>query len=96
MNTKQNTNSLKSNTTKKSDIVNLKDPVSAGKQTTKQNKTQHSNKSIEQKQKPVDLTHDQISERAKVIWQQRGCPTDQDMDNWLEAEKELKTELAIH
>lgn len=39
------------------------------------------------------LTREQIEERAKVIWQRRGCPSDQDEKNWLEAETQLKTEL---
>ena len=85
---KQSSNTLKDKKNKKSDIVNLKDPVSAGKQTSKQNKTHQGNKSTEQKQTSVGLTHEQISERAKAIWQKHGCPTGKDMDNWLEAEKE--------
>jgi hypothetical protein len=93
---KQSSNTLKDKKNKKSDIVNLKDPVSTSKQTSKQSETQKSSKSTEQKQTSVGLTHEQISERAKAIWQQRGCPADKDMDNWLEAEKELKSEYAIH
>ncbi len=39
------------------------------------------------------LTHKQIEERAKLIWQQKGCPMGQDEKNWLEAEAQLKKEL---
>jgi hypothetical protein len=40
------------------------------------------------------LTHKQIEERAKAIWQQKGCPMGQDEKNWHEAEAQLKKELA--
>jgi hypothetical protein len=40
------------------------------------------------------LTHKQIEERAKAIWRQKGCPVGQDDKNWLEAEAQLKKELA--
>jgi hypothetical protein len=49
----------------------------------------------EQTEKAVSLTHDQIAERAKVIWQQRGCPANEDQKNWLDAENQLKTELGV-
>jgi hypothetical protein len=39
------------------------------------------------------LTHKQIEERAKAIWQQKGCPVGQDEKNWFEAEAQLKKEL---
>jgi len=41
------------------------------------------------------LTHEQIAERAKQIWQQRGCKPGEDEQNWLEAEAQLKAELDI-
>lgn len=34
-------------------------------------------------------TYEQISERAKAIWQQRGCRPGEDERNWLEAERQL-------
>jgi len=46
------------------------------------------------KAEPVTLTHEQIAERAKGIWRERGCQTGQDESNWLEAEKQLKQELS--
>ncbi|MBN2591055.1 MAG: DUF2934 domain-containing protein [Sedimentisphaerales bacterium] len=46
--------------------------------------------------KIVALTHEQIAERAKNIWMNRGCPKDQDEKNWQEAENQLKQELGIH
>jgi len=45
--------------------------------------------------KNVFLTHEQIAERAKNIWIERGCPSNQDEQNWLEAENQLKQELGI-
>ena len=46
--------------------------------------------------KIVALSHEQIAERAKSIWMNRGCPTHQDDINWYEAENQLKKELGIH
>jgi hypothetical protein len=40
------------------------------------------------------LTHSQIEERARAIWQKKGCPMGQDEQNWLEAERQLKEELS--
>jgi len=34
-------------------------------------------------------THDQIACRAYEIWQQTGCITGRDSENWLQAEREL-------
>jgi len=45
--------------------------------------------------KTVSLTHDQIAERAKSIWQKKGCPSGQDEKIWYEAEAQLKRELGI-
>ncbi len=45
--------------------------------------------------KAVSLTHDQIAERAKSIWRQKGCPSGQDEVIWYEAESQLKRELGI-
>ena len=37
-------------------------------------------------------THEQIAERARAIWQQRGCPSGEDERIWYEAESQLKSE----
>jgi hypothetical protein len=37
-------------------------------------------------------TREQIALRARVIWEQRGCPQGQDEQIWLEAERQLKEE----
>ncbi len=42
------------------------------------------------------LTHEQIAERVKKIWQARGCVPGFDEQNWHEAETQLKTELEVH
>jgi hypothetical protein len=34
-------------------------------------------------------THDQIAQRAREIWERRGCPQGQDREIWLEAEAQL-------
>jgi len=40
----------------------------------------------------VTLTHDQIADRARAIWEQRGRPQGEDEKIWHEAEAELKRE----
>lgn len=39
------------------------------------------------------LTQEQISERARQIWFEHGCPSGQDETNWFEAEAQLKKEM---
>lgn len=41
------------------------------------------------------LNHQQIEDRAREIWQKKGCPAGQDDKNWQEAESQLKQELGI-
>ena len=43
----------------------------------------------------TELTHERIAERARVIWQSRGCRPGEDKRNWSEAEAQLKAELDI-
>ena len=46
--------------------------------------------------KPTEnLTHEQIAERAYIIWQNRGCKLFEDEQNWNEAESQLKVEFGI-
>ncbi len=42
------------------------------------------------------LAHEQIAERAKLIWQNRGCKPGEDERNWKEAETQLRAELGIY
>lgn len=39
---------------------------------------------------PGSPTYEQIAERAYYIWQSRGCQWGQSLEDWLEAEKQLK------
>jgi len=39
---------------------------------------------------PKKSTHEQIAEQAYYIWQSKGCPWGQSLENWLEAERQLK------
>ena len=34
-------------------------------------------------------THEEIAVEAEVLWRQRGCPRDHDLEIWLEAERQL-------
>jgi hypothetical protein len=43
----------------------------------------------------MPITHTQIAERARQIWEQRGRPQGEDERNWREAERQLKRELGI-
>ena len=42
------------------------------------------------------LTHEQIANRAKALWLASGCLPGRDVQNWCEAEAQLKTELKSH
>ena len=37
-------------------------------------------------------SHDEIAQRAQTIWEQRGRPEGEEMEHWLQAERELRTE----
>jgi hypothetical protein len=43
----------------------------------------------------VSLTHDQIADRARAIWEQRGHPQGEDEKIWHEAEDQLKHEIGM-
>jgi Protein of unknown function (DUF2934) len=38
---------------------------------------------------PISVAHDVIAERAQAIWRERGSPAGQDLEHWLEAERQL-------
>ena len=40
----------------------------------------------------VRPSHEQISERARTLWQQRGQPSGQDDEIWFEAERQVAEE----
>ena len=40
------------------------------------------------------LSHEQIAERARAIWVSKGCIPGHDTQNWMEAEAQLKAEMA--
>jgi hypothetical protein len=42
---------------------------------------------------PLPPTHEQIEALAHAIWIDRGQPEGRDLDNWLEAERELKGDV---
>jgi hypothetical protein len=40
---------------------------------------------------PVQFTHEECSQRAYSLWQQRGCPEGSAERDWLEAEEQLRS-----
>lgn len=42
----------------------------------------------------VQVPHERIAQRAYEKWMKRGCPHGTDMQDWIEAEKELMAEMA--
>jgi hypothetical protein len=44
-------------------------------------------------QAPQPATQEQIAALAHAIWMDRGCPAGRDLDNWLEAERQLKGDV---
>ncbi len=43
----------------------------------------------------IALTHDQIAKLAYEMWERRGRPTGQSVQNWLEAEAELRRTVGL-
>jgi len=43
----------------------------------------------------LSITHEQIAERARQIWEQHGRPQGEDEQNWREAERQLKKEMGM-
>ena len=43
----------------------------------------------------VKIAHEQIARRAHEIWVQQGCGHGQEQQNWFEAERQLKAQLAV-
>ena len=43
----------------------------------------------------MTLTHDQIADRARAIWERRGRPQGEDEKIWYTAEEELRREMGI-
>ena len=37
-------------------------------------------------------THQEVAARARAIWQSKGCPAGRDVENWREAEEQLRAE----
>jgi hypothetical protein len=85
-------NNYQGNPTQGIDVTNKKSPYSPGFQSGKSVSVMENRSG---RQKNAFLTHEQIAERAKSIWTERGCPSNQDEQNWLDAENQLKQEFGI-
>ena len=44
----------------------------------------------------IEIPHDKIAARAAEIWDRKGRPHGQDVQNWMEAEAELRAEFATN
>ena len=42
----------------------------------------------------VQVPHERIAQRAYEKWMKRGCPHGTDVQDWIEAERELMAEMA--
>lgn len=40
------------------------------------------------------IKHDQIADRARRLWMERGSPGGRDLEHWLDAERQLREEMA--
>lgn len=40
----------------------------------------------------MTITHEEISQRARQIWEREGRPEGRDVEHWLQAEEELRRE----
>jgi len=57
----------------------------------------YSTKTPQTKSRPtVTPTHEQIAQRAVHIWRQGGCVPGRDVQNWQEAEAQLRAELGAN
>ena len=81
--------------TQKRDVSDEKQQANTAVRTAQRIQTIEEFQSKQRKQ-PIALTHEQVSERARAIWKERGCPSGQDEQNWLEAERQLKMELGVN
>lgn len=75
----------------RSSVPSGKGSPSVAKSPTAQPATQGSQQGNHQ---PGQVPHEKIAMRAYDKWCQRGCPPGTNEQDWLEAENELKTEMA--
>lgn len=91
---KRQTNNSQKSTTQNSDINRKQEERSYNKQSEKSVAVAEK-PSARQTKAPAGPTFEQIAERAKNLWQQRGCPPNQDEQNWYDAENQLKQEFGV-
>jgi hypothetical protein len=91
---KRQTNSSQKSATQNPDVTRKREEPSSVRQSEK-SVTVTEKPSAAQRKAHVELTYEQIAERAKNLWKQRGCPPNQDDQNWYDAENQLKQELGV-
>jgi hypothetical protein len=91
---KKNMNNYQGNTSQKMDVTN-KQQVSPNMQSGKSVAVAE-RPSARQTKEHVAPTYEQIAERAKSLWYERGCQPNQDEKNWYDAENQLKQEHGIY
>jgi hypothetical protein len=90
---KRQTSSARTAKTRTNDVVEQKQQSTYGRADTKESRAAEQ-ESAQQTKTTVVPTHEQISERAKAIWRERGCTAGEDQRNWFEAERQLQKEMS--
>jgi len=76
-------------------VVPLTNPKNSGVQAASKPANTRKAKAQAKSNRSLTLTHDQIAQRAKQIWERNGRLPGHDEQNWLEAERELRAELNV-
>ena len=90
---KRRTSNSQEEATGKKNITEKKQQVKSSRESTKPPQMTKE-VSIRQTKNSVVPTYEQISERAREIWNERGCLPGEDERNWLEAENQLLSQEA--
>jgi hypothetical protein len=90
---KRQTSSAHTAKTRTNDVAEQRQQSTSGRADTKASRVAEQ-EPAKQTKKTVVPTHDQISERAKAIWRERGCVAGEDQSNWFEAERQLQKEMS--
>jgi len=91
---KKQANNYQKNTAQNQDVTRKHEELSSGRLAGKAAAVAEK-PSATQRKAPAEPTYEQIAERAKHLWYERGCSPGQDDKNWYDAENQLKQELGV-